>query len=124
MVKERWCQSVASMADARSARDRQERMGSYAERYDVDDTDYDGTNQKRWYYRLYCDQGGGWFWEPRLPTPGELAAPHALAGASWEPTTLTAAEWPSAWIRGPYRQRGNAITAAEEWFDSTPESRR
>jgi hypothetical protein len=85
---------------------------------DGDVTDYDGKYGKRWYYRLYPGPGGMWFWEPRLPTPAELAAPRSLAGVSWEPTILTQAEWPVSALLGPHQERGHAITVAEEWFDS------
>lgn len=95
-------------------------MNEQSQRTNIDDTDYDGRNGKRWYYRLYCDRTGSWFWEPRSPTSAEVAAPHTLAGVSWEPRTLTEAEWPSVRVQGPYRQRGNAITAAEAWFDAKP----
>ncbi len=89
-------------------------MDSHPQRHDIDDTDYDGINGKRWYYRLYSDGDGSWFWEPRLPTPAELSAPHELLGVSWEPTVVTQAEWPSVPLRGPY---AGAIAAAEGWFD-------
>jgi hypothetical protein len=93
-------------------------MDSHSDRYDVDDTDYDGSNEKRWYYSLYSNRDGQWLWEPRTPTAAELAAPHALGGVSWKPAVVTEAEWPSSVIRGPHAQRGDAIGAAEDWFDS------
>jgi hypothetical protein len=93
-------------------------MDGYTDRHDIDDTDYDGRNQKRWYYRLYSDGNGTWFWEPRLPSPAEVAAPHTFQGVSWEPMILPEAEWPSLELRGPYVQRGEAITVAEGWFES------
>ena len=81
-------------------------MDGDLERGEIDDTDYDGTHGKRWYYRLYTDSSGAWSWEPRLPTPAEVAAPHSLHGVSWEPIILTEAEWPPAELRGPYASRG------------------
>lgn len=95
-------------------------MDDQSNRYDIDDTDYDGDHQKRWYYRLYSDGDGAWFWEPRVPSPEEEAAPNALGGVSWQPMILTEAEWPSVALRGPYTHRGLAIGAAEGWFDSLP----
>lgn len=89
-------------------------------RQDIDDTDYDGKNEKRWYYRLYSDGDGHWFWEPRTPSPAEVAAPHTFAGFSWEPTILAESEWPPSELSGPYAQRGEAITVAEGWFDANP----
>ena len=53
-------------------------MDGDLERGEIDDTDYDGKHGKRWYYRLYCRTTGEWFWEPRLPTPAEIEAPHAF----------------------------------------------
>lgn len=93
-------------------------MDGNPEGSDDDVTDYDGRHGKRWYYRLYSDPAGTWFWEPRLPSPAELAAPHSLRGVSWEPMILTQAEWPSPELRGPHPERGDAITVAEDWFDS------
>jgi hypothetical protein len=98
-------------------------MDGQSKRSDIDDTDYDGSNGKRWYYRLYCDLAGRWFWEPGLPTPAEIAAPHTYRRVSWEPVILTEAEWPSQSIRGPYTHRGKAIAVAEEWFDAARETR-
>ncbi|GAC1514024.1 MAG: hypothetical protein NVS2B16_20050 [Chloroflexota bacterium] len=92
-------------------------MDSQPNRHDIDDTDYDATNGKRWYYRLYSASDGGWFWEPRVPTPAELSAPHSFGGVSWEPTIIPETEWPSPGLRGPYPKRGEAIRAAEGWFD-------
>jgi hypothetical protein len=93
-------------------------MDGHSANSEVDVTDYDGKYGKRWYYRLYLDPAGTWFWEPRLPTPAELEAPHSLQGVSWEPMILTQAEWPAPALRGPHAERGGAITVAEEWFDS------
>jgi hypothetical protein len=99
-------------------RNEQNCMDGHSKRYQVDETDYDSRNEKRWYYRLFCDQAGSWFWEPRSPTPAELAAPHAFGGASWEPMALSETERPTVAMQGPFAQRGGAITAAEAWFDS------
>jgi hypothetical protein len=93
-------------------------MDGQSKRSAIDDTDYDGRYGKRWYYRLYSDPTGAWFWEPRLPTPAEVEAPHTLRGVSWEPMIVTEAEWPVRALRGPHPQRGQAIMIAEEWFDS------
>jgi hypothetical protein len=95
-----------------------EKMNGLSNRYDIDHTDYDGGNEKRWYYTVYSDREGQWFWEPRLPSEAELAAPHAIAGVSWEPTIVRDAEWPLRTVQGPYVHRGEAIGAAEAWFDS------
>jgi hypothetical protein len=89
------------------------------ERSDIEDVDYDGNHRKRWYYRLYSNRTGQWFWEPRLPTPAELAAPHSLRGVSWEPMILAKEDWPLPALCGPHPQRGDAITIAEGWFDSS-----
>jgi hypothetical protein len=97
-----------------------ENMESLSNRCNIDNTDYDGGNEKRWYYAVYSDSKGQWFWEPRLPSAAELAAPHSLAGVSWEPTIVIDAEWPLSTVRGPYAHRGEAIGAAEAWFDSRP----
>lgn len=93
-------------------------MDNRSGRFDIDDTDYDGRNGKRWYYRLSADHLGRWFWEPRLPTPAEQAAPHTLNGVSWEPTVVAESEGPPSDLCGPYLHRGAAITVAEDWFES------
>src|SRR5438309_7153307 len=105
-------------AGARRVRNEQNHMDDHSKRYQVDETDYDGRNEKRWYYRFFCDRAGSWFWEPRSPTSAELAAPHTFGGVSWEPMVLSETVGPAVAMKGPFAGRGEAITVAESWFDS------
>jgi hypothetical protein len=99
-------------------RNEQNCMDGHSTRYQVDETDYDSQSEKRWYYRLFCDQAGSWFWEQRSPTPAELAAPHAFGGVSWEPMALSETLGPTVAILGPFAGRGEAVADAEAWFES------
>jgi hypothetical protein len=84
---------------------------------DVDeDTDYDASDGTRWYFRIYRGPDGLWFWEPRTPTHEERENVHVIQGMTFTPMILSPDKWPADGERGPYRERGQAITAAETWF--------
>lgn len=88
------------------------------DRYGIEELDYDARGGKRWFYRVFSDSRGRWYWEPRLPTERERADRFPIDGVSWTAMILPEEDWPSVGKRGPHAERSEALKAAEAWFDS------
>lgn len=108
------------LLDRRDQRSDTKEQTMEPDRYRTVDVDYDARDGKRWFYSMYSDRGGQWYWEPRLPSDTESADRFPINGISWTAMILPEEDWPPQAKRGPYAKRGEALRAAEAWFDLPP----